>query len=68
MHACAQLLRDIHTDMGRDGTSTVVDGDHPASIVVQAKAAGLPAATITITVSTDPKHLPLSVASASTIQ
>ena len=68
MHVCLQLLRDIHTDMGRDGTSTVVDGVDPASIVVQAKAPGLPAAAITIAVSADPQHLPLSVASASTTQ
>ena len=48
--------------MGRDGTSTAVDGAPPPAIVVQATAKGLATATVRIPVTTDPLQLPLAVA------
>ena len=71
--AARALLQAITTDAGRGGTSKVIAGTAdsktvPPPIVVQATAAGLPAATVTIQLTDDESLLPLAVASATVAQ
>ena len=58
-------LKLVHLDAGRDGTSQIDDAScahSPDDIVVQARATGMPAATLRIPMTYDVASLPMAVA------
>ena len=63
-----RLLRAIHLDAGRGGSARVLDDlqvGAPPPIVLEARVQGLPAATLSISLTTDLGSLPVAVARAS---